>query len=330
MRQRSRRRTRDDRVWESPLRRGPIVLVGLALAGATTAACLRAAKATERQRVVRLAVTSPLLRDAYQKLMPDVSFEIVATGGSVTQLEALQNGSADVGNAMADVAYMASRGQLDESAGAFDKLRGIAVMQPTAIHVLVRARSTVTSIADLRGAHVALGAPGSETVLVAKMLLETFGLSTSDVRGEFLPFPEVADRMTAGQLDAAFISSRYPSENVANAARGGARLLDVVGAPIEQLRREYPFMRKALIPEGVYTGQSNAVRTIVIDNLLLCRADLDDNLVYALTKVLLDALPSAAARLGPFPPLDVRRTPATPLPLHAGAARYYRERELFQ
>jgi hypothetical protein len=29
-------------------------------------------------------------------------------------------------------------------------------------------------------------------------------------------------------------------------------------------------------------------------------------------------------------PVDLRRAPATPLPLHMGAARYYRERELFQ
>src|SRR5439155_11065716 len=116
------------------------------------------------------------------------------TGGSVTQLEAVQNGAADVGNAMADVAYLASCGQLGDS-GTFDKVRGIAVMQPAAIHLLVPASSKLTSIADLRGARVALGAPGSETVLASKLLLEAFGLAVTDVAGEFVPLPDVADRL---------------------------------------------------------------------------------------------------------------------------------------
>jgi uncharacterized protein len=306
-----------------------IVRVVLALAAAAAAGCTGPVQATAQQTAIRLAVGSPLLRDAYRKLLPHYSFEIVATGGSVTQLEAVQNGSADVGNAMADVAYLASRGQLG-ALQAFDKLRGIAVMQPTAVHVLVPAASKLKTIGALRGARVALGAPGSETVLASKLLLEAFGVSVESVHGEFVPFPDLGDRLKPGDLDAAFISSRYPSDNVTKAIRRGARLLDVDGPAVERLRREYPFMRKALIPEGAYEGYARAVHTIAIDNLLLCRVDLDEHLVYELTKALLDVLPYGASGIAPFPQFDLRRAPATPLPLHIGAARYYRERELFQ
>ncbi len=279
---------------------------------------------------VRLAVGSPLLANAYRTLLPDLSFEIVATGGSVTQLEALQSGLADVGNAMADVAYMAWRGQLDESTEVFDHLRGMAVWQVTAVNVLVSPRSTLKSVADFRGLHVALGAPGSETVVAANLLLNAFGLTASDLRGEYLPFGEASARLADGELDAAFISSRYPSENVARATRDGARLLDVVGPPVDRLRKAYPFMRPALIPEGAFSEHSNSVHTIAVDNLLLCRADLDEQLAYTLTKQLLDALPFSNALVGSFPKFDLRRAPATPIPLHIGSARYYRERELLQ
>src|SRR5438874_1605795 len=80
--------------------------------GTAAAGCTGPVQATVQQTAIRLAVGPPLLRDAHRKLLPHDSFEIVATGGSVTQLEAVQNGSADVGNAMADVAYLAPRGQL--------------------------------------------------------------------------------------------------------------------------------------------------------------------------------------------------------------------------
>src|SRR6266581_4871890 len=104
-------------------------LVGLMHAAISVTACTQRVTATQSRPVIRLAAGS-WLRDAYRTLMPTRSFEIVVTGASVTQLEALQTGSADIGNATADIAYMASRGQLGLSAGAFDKIRSIAVMQP--------------------------------------------------------------------------------------------------------------------------------------------------------------------------------------------------------
>jgi TRAP transporter TAXI family solute receptor len=307
-----------------------IVVTCLATAFVAAIGCTVKSSEASPHHVVRLAVGSPLLADAYRKLMPDLSFEIVATGGSVTQLEALQSGLADVGNAMADVAYMAWRGQLGESPEAFDHLRGMAVWQTTQINVLVSPRSRVKSIAEFRGLHVALGAPGSETVLAANLLLGAFGLSANDLEGEYLPFREAGDQLARSELDAEFISSRYPSENVARATSGGARFLDVAGPPVDRLRQEYPFMRKALIPAGAYSEGSPAVHTVAVDNLILCRADLDEHLVYTLTKTLLDALPFSSARIGPFPQFDLRLAPATPILLHIGSARYYRERELLQ
>jgi TRAP transporter TAXI family solute receptor len=196
--------------------------------------------------------------------------------------------------------------------------------------VIVRAGSKLASIAAFRGSHVALGPKGRGTELAAKMLLGAFGLTTLDVHPEFMPYEEASRRLVRGSLDAAFMASPYPADAVAGAMRGGARLLDIVGPPVEQLRREHPFFRKMLIPDVVYEGQNRTVHTIGVDNVLLCRAGLDEDLVYRLTKVLLEALPFPSSENNSPPGVDFKRAPATPLPLHAGAARYYRERELFR
>ena len=77
------------------------------------------------------------------------------------------------------------------------------------------------------------------------------------------------------------------------------------------------------------TRRHASVRTIGVDRLLVCRSDLDDALVHELTRHFIEALPEifrplrSSARL-----LDLDSASATPIPLHPGAAQYYREREL--
>jgi TRAP transporter TAXI family solute receptor len=94
------------------------------------------------------------------------------------------------------------------------------------------------------------------------------------------------------------------------------------------LRQAYPFFSRAVIPSGTYPGQGKAVRTIGVDSLLVCRADLSEALVHDLTQRLFEILPLLSSSQQSLGPIDLDRAPATPIPLHAGAARYYREREL--
>ena len=140
------------------------------------------------------------------------------------------------------------------------------------------------------------------------------------------PEDSIAD-LSSGKLDAIFVLSRYPVDNVSGALERGSHLLPLAGAPIEQLHREYPFFRPMLIAGGAYPKQSLPVRTIGVHSLLLCRVDLDEGLVYRLTKALFQSLAEQSNEL--LWSVDLDRAAATPIPLHAGAARYYRERELF-
>ena len=78
-----------------------------------------------------------------------------------------------------------------------------------------------------------------------------------------------------------------------------------------------------LIPRGTYPGQHVPVHTIAVDLLLVCRADLDNKLVYELTRAYFEQSPENVRY-----ETDPQRAPAVVIPLHPGAARYYREREV--
>ena len=82
-------------------------------------------------------------------------------------------------------------------------------------------------------------------------------------------------------------------------------------------------MRKLLIP-----GVDKTLRTVGVPSVLLCRADLDERLVHDVTAMIFNPQENSASLAQARHWSDVRQAAATPVPLHAGAARYYREREL--
>jgi TRAP-type uncharacterized transport system substrate-binding protein len=72
------------------------------------------------------------------------------------------------------------------------------------------------------------------------------------------------------------------------------------------------------------------VETVAIDVLLLCRAGFPEQFVHRLTWALFQVLPNLAKQFDYLKLMELNRAPATPVPLHAGAAWYYRQEELLQ
>ena len=270
------------------------------------------------------------LARAYAPLLPDIRVQVRGSPGSVQNVETLQQGTADVGLTYADVAYLAFIGRLAPDAPPFERLRGIAVLQLSPLHLVAAPASGIQTIADLGGRRVAIGPVGSGTALTAQILLSAHDLPPPRVHTHMLPFNEAATRLIAGQLDAAFVNAGYPAESVARMTRAGARLVPVAGATTEEIRREYPFFRRTLIPARTYARQPASIHTIGVETLLVCREDLDNELVYRLTRAFFEALPELALLHDSLRSMDLEQAPATPIPLHDGAARYYRERELFR
>ena len=253
--------------------------------------------------------------------LPQFSVENVNIGDSEKRLVALQAGSIDLADAVADVTYLAFNGRLPGRSGPIEKIRGIALLSRTTVHLLVG--PTTDANHGFRGMRVVLGDPTGGNTALGERLINSIGVATSEIKGEFLPNALAVERLLKGEVDALVLTGRAPQEPVARALRGGARLLDINGPELSNLRVHYPLLRRTLIPRGTYPGQDGALHTVGVDVLLVCRAELDSELVYQVTRAYFEHLPEIIRRR-----TDPLRAPATVIPLHAGAARYYREREI--
>jgi TRAP transporter TAXI family solute receptor len=259
-------------------------------------------------------------------MVPGVPIQIRSSVGAIDNIEAIQSGVADIGLATADLAYFSFVGQLEPDEKPFDRLRAIAVLTQIPVNLVVKSDSNIHGVSDLRGKRVGVGEVGTSSLITASVVLKAFGVDLDMIHAERVPLNNAPAELEAGTLDAYFINGYLepPSDFV----RPDRRVLPLAGGGVDQLRREYPFLRPMRVPSGVYPG--GAVRTVGVDWLLVCRSGLDESIVYNFTKSFFKNLSSLSSVVDALRFMDLERAPATPIPLHEGAARYYREREIAQ
>ena len=269
---------------------------------------------------------STRLVEEYRRAFPDVEFTTVET--ATTQvLGKLQNGELDLGVAFANEAYETHVNQ-SNTTGEESRLRGISLLQPLPLYLLVRGGLSIQSPAQLTGRTVAAGPPNSSSWALAKTVLTTFGAEPLAVKA--LSTREAAAAgLRDGSLDAVFLPGYvYPDEVMRTAISDGAHLSPIEGEPVQELRRDLPFVRNVIVPRDIYPGQDRLVPTVGLDIMIVCRRDLDETLVFRLTEQLFKVLPLIAGTEATMRLMNLEEAPATPVPLHTGAMRYFRQREL--
>ena len=245
---------------------------------------------------------------------------------SVPTMRMLQKGEADIGLAFGDAAYLAFMGAIEPDGERLNGVRAIAVLQPRPLHLLVPPGSDIRHVADLRQRRVAINAQD----LSAPLVLEALHAPIAQIRLEPFPAQGSAAAFRAGIVDAIVTSTSDPSPAITEATDAGVRILPLDGPAVPALRQRYPFLRPVAIRGGTYRGHPSVVRTIGVDHLLICRASLDPVVVYEITRSLVESLPSLVSVDPSFGRFEIERAASAPIPLHEGAARYYRARELAQ
>jgi TRAP transporter TAXI family solute receptor len=256
-----------------------------------------------------------------------------STVGSVGNVEAIGRGNLEGAIVQADVAFWAYYGAgIYTPAGAIRDLRAVANLFRDSIHLVARADSGIASVADLKGKRVAMGEPGSGTLVDAQLLVKAYGLKEADMRPAYLKTGQAIDQMVEGKLDALFLVGLAPSQEIAELAeRLPILLVPIAGPEVDELRRTTPFFIEVSIPAGLYPGVDKKTATLGIGALLVVPAKVADDTVYGITRALWHKSTRTTLDAGHPQGKQIQLESAlqgVPIPLHPGAERYYRELKL--
>ncbi len=250
--------------------------------------------------------------------------------GSVENLNMLNSGEAQLGIAMSNMSYFAYQGTQAFKDNKFEKARFVTGLWPDVSQFVVTKESGIESVADLAGKRFSVGGAGGGTEYSTKMILDAVaGLSFEDVEIEYLGYSDSSGAIQNGQLDGMNAEGGVPTSAVSEitASRTPVNILEFGDEEYAKLKEKAPYYVQYTIPAGTYPSVDNEIQTVGVKSALVASADLDTDLVYNLVKTMYENLSDVKASHKALEYLSLERasTGMPPVPLHAGAVKYYKE-----
>ncbi|GCL72135.1 MULTISPECIES: TAXI family TRAP transporter solute-binding subunit [Paenibacillus] len=256
-----------------------------------------------------------------------INASVITTGGSVENMGLMETGKADMAFAMSDaVTYVYSgTGGIKE----MKDLQAMAGLYLNCVQIITLHGSPIHTVSDLKGKRVGVGAPESGVEVNARMLLEALGITYQDIQPEYLSYTEAVEQLKNQTIDAAFFTSGLPNPSVTELAK--SKPVTIVPIPMEEVRKlkeTYPFFQMTEIPAGTYRNDVS-IPTAATLNVMLVRKELDEELVYKLTRELFESLTYLQRAHQAAHSIDIGKARQNlPIPVHPGAEKYYKEAQL--
>ncbi|ASM98356.1 C4-dicarboxylate ABC transporter substrate-binding protein [Vibrio vulnificus NBRC 15645 = ATCC 27562] len=213
------------------------------------------------------------------------------------------------------------------------KLRSVSMLWQNVEHFIVRSdltsSGTVADLNNMKDKKFSIGTKNSGTENSGRQIMSGLGVNPDEFNLAYMGYGASASAMQNGTIDGMNTPAGVPVGAVtqAFAALGNdIQLLSFTDEQIKQANGKYQLWTKYVIPANTYPGVDKPVTTIAQPNFLAVRDDISDEDVYQLTKAIYENLTFLQGIHKATKAMAIEKAIAgLPLPLHPGAARYYKE-----
>lgn len=206
--------------------------------------------------------------------------------------------------------------------------------------VAVPKDSDIYSIKDLADKRINGGKVGSSDRPIIEAILGAYGITFDSIKAnggevQALGWEDASSLMQDGHLDCIQTYGAIMPSLINLSTLPGLRFLPLEGPEIDALLEKEGWKgvwRPAVLKAGTYDGQDEDIPTIGLTTTFVCNANLPDDLVYTITKLIYesgyqkDTFASSEAKGWPTVCNIEDIVGAANIPLHPGAQKYFEER----
>ena len=153
--------------------------------------------------------------------------------------------------------------------------------------IVARKDSNIESLQDLNSKKIYIGEEGSGTKFLAESIFTTFLIVPSE-KIEEGSFEHASRMLVKGELDAAIFVTGKQSLALKIALESGKCFLLDLHDNLPEIVSNVSGLDITFIPANTYINQTTSIQTVGAEALLLCRNDLDDDLVFLIENALFD------------------------------------------
>jgi len=206
----------------------------------------------------------------------------------------------------------------------YRSMRVIFPMYDTAFQFVAAKRLHLHWLEDLAGLHIGAGPRAATAGVYLPMIFRALDIK-ANVR--FGAWESMTSQLKSGDLDGIVFGTGFPTPALTQLI--AAEPLDFVPPSADQIaliRKALPEISRSTVPTGTYSSLARDYQTVGLFNFAVAQKDVPDDLVYKIVKTVFDnreELVKAESLAKETVPTNIGRDEV--LPLHPGAARYYRE-----
>lgn len=220
-----------------------------------------------------------------------------------------------------------------EKAGSQTQLRSVSMLWQNVEHFIVRSdlasTGTISDLVQLKDKKFSIGKKSSGTENSGRQIMQSLAIDPEKFKLAYMGYGSSASALQNGTIDGMNTPAGIPVGAVtqAFAALGEEiKILSFTDEQIKQANQQYNIWSKYEIPANTYPSVNQPVTTIAQPNFLAVREDVSEEDVYQLTKAIYENLPFLQGIHKATKVMELERgASGLPIPLHPGAARYYRE-----
>lgn len=219
---------------------------------------------------------------------------------------------------------------------AYKNLRSVSMLWQNVEHFVVTKdvakTGTIEDMTNLYGESFSIGARNSGTEGSGRFILGKVGIDLDKVNLAYQGYGPSADALQNGNIDGMNIPAGVPAAAVTRAYANmgeGIATLNFTSEQVAEVNSDFELWTPYTIPAGTYPKQDQDINTIAQPNILAARADVPEKDVYEITKTIYNNLPFLNNIHPATKAMALEKAIAgLPMPLHPGAARFYKEQGL--
>lgn len=271
------------------------------------------------------------------KLEPkdNISLSAISSAGSGENIKLLRNNEAQFAILQGLYGAWAWNGEgTFQQQGPQKFLRSITMLWQNVEHFAINSdlvrSGNLKDMAMLKGKRFSIGRKNSGTEGSGRHILQRLGLEPADdFKLVNLGYGSSVDAFLNGTIAGMNIPAGPPVSAVTRAFAALGKDITILNCTSEQLaliNKGYDLWSPYTIAAGTYPGQDKDIATLAQPNFLAVRSDVDDTSVYKIVKTIYDNLVFLGNIHQATRAMTLRNAiTGMPLPLHPGAARFFRE-----
>lgn len=263
-----------------------------------------------------------------EKYVPEIKVSVESTAASTENCRLVASKQVKFAIVMPDSAFFAYNGGREFGEKKYPNIRGVMAGHTSTMHFMVRSKSGIKSFVDLKGKRIALAAPGSPSAFIAEAALEAYGLTKKDYKPTLLTYAEQADALRDNTIDMACIFAGVPASSALDiSTTHDVTFLSVGKEEMKKVIQKHPYWTAGLIKAGTYKGQTMDIPTFDSPAMLITSDDVEADIVYAITKAILDHTPELKAIHPQGAEWDLAdAVEGVAIPFHPGAVKFLTEK----